>query len=302
MNPSTVIPPSPGTSAEHLLAVLERELADLPPLSAVAMRLMETLGNSEAAIADLAELIAMDQGIAAKVLRLVNSSYYGFPRQVTTISHAIVILGFNTVRNLVLAIAAFDKFDVGKDAPIDPEKFWEHSIGVAVCSQILARRKRLGSRIAEEAFLGGLLHDIGKLFLCQHFPSAYRSALEDAWRQRVRIAVSEQRLCGATHTLVGKRIAERWNLPPALVASIWRHHDPPTGSPHFDMVALVSVSDAITRASKMGFIGDPLAPTLSPEVTKWLSLDGAALKEVQTELREKVDDAREFLRMATGKG
>ena len=290
-----------GGASDKLAAVLERELADLPPLPAVATRLLRALGDTDTALGELAQLISMDSGLAAKVLRLVNSAYYGFPRQVTTISHAVVILGFNTVRNLALAVAVFDKFPFGPDAPIDPMRFWEHSVGVAVCAQILAKRKRLSVKVVEEAFLAGLLHDIGKLFLCQHFPEAYRCALADAWRQKVRVGVAEQAHCGASHVIVGKRIADRWNLPPALVATIWRHHDAARCSPeHFEMAALVSVSDALTRASRIGFIGDPLPPSLEPEVARWVALDAKTLQEVQEEQRVKVGEAREFLQVALG--
>lgn len=289
------------SASEQLAAVLEREMADLPPLPAVATRLLDALGNTESVMADLTRLISMDQSIAAKVLRLVNSSYYGFPRQVTTVGHAVVILGFNTVRNMVLAIASFDKFYLGRSPVIDPDRFWEHSIGVAVCAQILAQKKRLPVKVTEEAFLAGLLHDIGKLFLCQHFPEQYRAALSEAWRQKARISLMEQRCCGAAHTVVGRRIAERWNLPPSLVSTIGRHHDPAQATDYFDMAALVHASDALTRAGRIGFIGDPLPPKLTTEAVSWLAMDAKTLQEVQNELRGKVADAREFLQVATGR-
>ncbi len=286
---------------DELQIVLERELMDLPPLPLVASRLVEALGDTETAVSDLSRLIGMDQGIAAKVLRLVNSSYYGFARQVTTLGHAIVILGFNTVRNLALAVATLENFPISKQAPIDLNHFWEHSIGVAVCAQIMARRKRLPVKVVEEAFLAGLLHDIGKMFLCQHFPENYRAALEDAWAEKVPISVTEERHCGAAHTLVGRRIAERWNLPPALVMTISLHHNVAQAQSNFEMVAVVNAADALTRATKIGFVGDPLPPTLSPEVVSWLQADAKMLQEVQEELKTRVQEAREFLKLATGK-
>nr|CAA9254642.1 hypothetical protein AVDCRST_MAG63-2096 [uncultured Armatimonadetes bacterium] len=292
---------TPVMATDRTMTVLDQEIADLAPRPLVAARLLEALGNTESAVGDLSRLIAMDKGITAEVLRLVNSTYYGFPRQVTTIGQAVVILGFNTVRNLALAVSTFDTFDAGRNAPIDRNQFWEHSIGVAVCAQILARRKRLAVKVVEEAFLGGLLHDIGKLFLCQHFPDDYRAAIDEAWRQKVRVTVMEQRYCGASHPLIGARIAEKWNLPPSLAAAIGRHHDVSRAQDNFEMVALVNASDALTNASKIGLVGDPLPPTLSPEVAAWLGVDARMLQEVQEELKVKVDDAREFLRMAAGK-
>jgi len=298
--PATTAAPSRNAS-EQLQQALERELADLPPLPLVANRLVQALENTETAVSDLSRLIGMDQGIAAKVLRLVNSSYYGFPRQVTTLGHAVVVLGFNTVRNLALALAAFDKFPLSRHSPIEPTAFWEHGLAVAICAQLLAKRKRLPVKVVEEAFLAGLLHDIGKLFLCQHFPNSYRAAIEEAWAQKTRISIAEQRHCGAAHTLVGKHIAERWNLPPGLTTTLWRHHDPARAQVGFEVCALVNAADALVRASRIGFVGDPLPPTFAPEVTDWLQVDAGALSEVQAELKTRVQEAREFLHVAAGR-
>lgn len=289
-----------AAAADALQHALERELADLPPLPLVAGRLVSALGDTETAVADLARLIGMDQGIAAKVLRLVNSSYYGFARQVTTLGQAVVILGFNTVRNLALAIATFDKFTLPQQSPLDPTQFWEHALAVAVCAQTLAQRKNLPAKIGEEAFLAGLLHDIGKMFLCQHFPNSYRAALETAWEEQCRISVAEQRHCGAAHTQVGKRIAEKWNLPPALAVAIGRHHEPAKAQTCWEIAALVNAGDALARATRLGFVGDPLPPVLAPEVITWLRPDAALLSDVQAEMKSKVQQAREFLQVAAG--
>lgn len=291
----------PRGTPDDVAVSLGRDLADLPPLPLVASRLMEALGDTESSLSDLSRLISMDQAVATKVLRLVNSSYYGFPRQVTTVGHAVIILGFSTVRNLTLAIAAFDQFALGHDSPIDPLAFWEHCFGVAVCCQLLARRKRLPVKVGEEAFLGGLLHDMGKLFFCQHVPAQYRTVLEDAWQKMVPVSAAEQEHLGVAHTTVGQRIGERWNLPPALVATVRWHHDAAPCVDHFEMVALVSAADVLTRTAKIGFVGDPLPPTLSPEVASWLAMDTWTLQEVQEELRTKVIDAHDFLHAIASK-
>lgn len=180
---------------------------------------------------------------------------------------------------------------------IDHGAFWEHCIGVTLGAQLIARRKRLPAKTVEEAFLAGLLHDIGKLFLCQHFPLLYEAALGEAWQARVPISVTERKHCGAAHTLIGKRIAERWNLPPVLVACIWRYHDPWPSADHFEMTALVSAGDAIARAGGIGFAGDLLPAALEPPVLAWLALDARALQSIEEELREKVAEAREFLQV-----
>lgn len=286
------------SASDQLHQVLGRDVADLPPLPFVAHRLAMALESTETTISDLAYLIGMDQSIAAKVLRLVNSSYYGFPRQVTTLSHAVAILGFNTVRNIALATGASDNLALPRHSPVDATKFWEHAIGVAIGAQLLAKRKNLPAKVGEEAFLAGLLHDVGKLFLCQHFPHRYRTAIRSAWEEKCRISVAEQTHCGATHSLVGKRIAEKWNLPATLAATIRHHHNPVQAETCFEVTALVNAGDVLVRAARVGFIGDPLPPAFAPEVAPYLQMDAKMLAEVQEDLLAKVQEAREFLHIA----
>src|SRR5262249_2268269 len=145
---------------------LEKKLADLPPLPVVVTRIMETINDPNTSAEDLHRLIALDQGLSSKILRIVNSAYYGFPKRISTITHAVVILGFNTVRNLVLGVSAFGMLSQKSSAAgLNRTKFWEHSVATAVGASVLAKKKRPKSRaVVEEAFLGGLLHDIGELF------------------------------------------------------------------------------------------------------------------------------------------
>src|SRR2546421_2324499 len=121
---------------------LEKKLADLPPLPAVVTRIMQTINNPMTGADELSRLIALDQGLSSKVLRIVNSSYYGFPKRISTITHAVVILGFNTVRNLVLGVSAFGLLGQ-KSMPygLNRSKFWEHSIATAVGGGVVARRR-----------------------------------------------------------------------------------------------------------------------------------------------------------------
>src|SRR5438093_1337301 len=164
---------------------MEKKLADLPPLPAVVTRIMETVNNPDTSAEDLNKLISMDQGLSSKVLRIVNSSYYGFPKRISTITHAVVILGFNTVRNLVLGVSAFGLLGQ-KSMPygLNRAKFWEHSVATAAAGSVLAKRRLSKVRsAAEEAFIGGLLHDIGALFLDSYFPVQYAVAMAFAARE-----------------------------------------------------------------------------------------------------------------------
>ena len=281
---------------ERLLRIIEDELQDLPPLPAVIMRVMQTVNDPTTSAADLNRLISADQALASKVLRLVNSSYYGFPRKISTITNAVVILGFNTVRNLTTSLGVFNAFDAGgQKTALDRSAFWAHSMGVAVAAGVISRRKGIGSKAVEEVFIGGLLHDIGKLFLDQYFPDQYAIAIKLAAAARISIWEAEKTALGVGHALVGKRIAEKWNLPPSLTSMITLHHQPVFAKEHFETVAAIQAADYLARRLGIGNAGDLTVPPLAPEVEKWLAFTPPVWEALETETCRKFDETKDFL-------
>jgi HD-like signal output (HDOD) protein len=279
---------------------LEKKLADLPPLPAVVTRIMETVNNPETSAADLNRLIAMDQGLSSKVLRIVNSAYYGFPKRISTITHAVVILGFNTVRNLVLGVSAFGLL-AQKSIPygLNRNTFWEHSVATAVAGSVLAKKRLAKLRSApEEAFIGGLLHDIGTLFLDSYFPVQYAVAMAFAAREGKTSWEAENLVLGIDHVTVGRRIAEHWNFPPHLVAMLGGHHAPSQCKEQFEMAALVHAADWL--AWECGYAAsEHTAPNdLAPEVREWLGFDDEAMEWAKRELEMQFKAAEELLKIA----
>lgn len=287
---------------ERLLRIIEDELQDLPPLPAVVVRVMQTINDSSTSAADLNRLIAGDQALASKVLRLVNSSYYGFPRRIATVTHAVVILGFNTVRNLTTSLGVFNAFDNrGAKTALDRDKFWAHSLGTAVAASVVARRKNIAAKMVEEVFVGGLLHDIGKLFLDQYFPDQYAIALKLAGAAKISTWDAEKTALGVGHALVGKRIAEKWNLPPSLTSMIMLHHQPAFAKEHFEITAIIQAADMVARKLDIGSGGDALVPALSPEVQQWLNLPPAVWAAIDQETCQRFEAAKDFLEITRGR-
>jgi putative nucleotidyltransferase with HDIG domain len=199
-------------------------LKDLPTLPQVVARIMQIVSNPMTSAADLNEVIAVDQALTAKVLRLANSAYYGFPKEITTIPQAVVILGFNTIRNLALSVSVHKMLFEGKERThFSPREFWKHSVGTAVASKLLA--KRIGFKAEENAFTAGLLHDIGKNFFEQHTPE-YNAVLDTALLGEEPLWKVERAQLGLDHAQVGAWMAEKWNLPPT-----WRPPSCATTSP-----------------------------------------------------------------------
>ena len=283
---------------ERLLRIIEDELQDLPPLPAVIVRVMQTVNDPATSASDLNRLISADQALASKILRLVNSSYYGFPRKISTVTNAVVILGFNTVRNLTTSLGVFNAFDShGQKTALNREQFWAHSLGTAVAASAVAKRKGIGSKAVEEVFIGGLLHDIGKLFLDQYFPDQYAIAMKLAGAAKISIWESEKTALGVGHALVGKRIAEKWNLPPSLTSMITLHHQPAFAKEYFELTATIQAADHVARKLGLGSAGDSLVPPLAPEVEKWLAFSPAVWEAVETDTCRKFEESKDFLQV-----
>lgn len=197
---------------------------ELPEVPHIALKAIHLLSNPDTAVSNLAEVISSDQALTAKVLRLCNSAYYGLPRQVTTISEAVMIVGFSTIKSLVLMITTQSTLNKGLlGYKMSAGEFWEHSIATATISRLLAHR--IHYHEPEECFIAGLLHDIGKLVLNQSaLPEVYK-ATNLYQKKNMPIYLAEQKILGFDHAEIGAALAERWNFPPLLVDSIRWHHD-----------------------------------------------------------------------------
>lgn len=208
---------------ELTLHNLINRVDELPEVPQIAFRAIQLLNNPDTEVSSLAEVISSDQALTAKLLRLCNSAFYGLPRKVTTISDAVMIVGFSSIKSLVLMITTQSTMNKGLlGYKIGPGEFWHHSLGTAETSRFLAQHIRYEK--PEEYFIAGLIHDIGKMVLNQYaLPEVYR-ATNLHQKERIPIHIAEQRILGFDHAEVGGALAERWNFPPVLVESIRRHH------------------------------------------------------------------------------
>lgn len=281
---------------------LEKKLADLPPLPAVVARIMQTINNPDTTAEELNKLISMDQGLASKVLRIVNSAYYGFPKRISTITHAVVILGYNTVRNLVLGVSAFGLLSQ-KSMPygLNRAQFWEHSIATGIAGSIIAKRRLPKIRSAgEEAFIGGLLHDVGALFLDSYFPVQYAVAMAFATREGKTARDAEAMVLGIEHATVGRRIAEHWNFPQHLVVIVGGHHEPMRHKDVSELVCIIHAAEWL--AWECGYkTSEHTTPCpLDPEVAEWLGFDEAMWEKVKEDLAVQMAAAESLLQVAKG--
>jgi HD-like signal output (HDOD) protein len=204
---------------------IERAVNELPALPTLVSRLVE-LVESESATADqIEQLITTDPALTVKVLHLANSAYYGLTRTISTVKQAVIVLGFHTVKNLVLGVSAFMALRGARAPSAFEVGLWEHSFACAgIAREIMIVTER-GIRQAENAFMAGLLHDIGVLFLYTRFPKEYERVMRAAQPDGARHEV-EGEILGTDHAEVGALITDSWGLPPMLVRLIGNHHAP----------------------------------------------------------------------------
>lgn len=263
--------------AADILEGITPFIDQLPSLPVVVQRILHILQREEVTTREVAEVINLDPALAAKLLKLVNSALYALQDPVTTVHHAVAIAGFTEGRNLALGMKLMESFPQADEEVLDRTMYWEHSLACALCAKGIARAVSPGT--AEEAFLGGLLHDMGKLVLSVYLRDQWGEALEAAEAQGRSPLEVEAEVIGAPHTVVGQMLAHHWRLPRLHEMAIRHHHElPPLREmPEEERLhcAIVAAADNLVRWMDLGSSGyAPLSP-LTEELSLLLDLDEA---------------------------
>jgi len=207
------------------VAELIERLDELPPLPAVAAKVLALAEDERTSAIDLAHVLSTDQALTAKLIRISNSAFYGFARRVSTVREAVVVLGFRQVRQVALGTSMMSAFRLPSRlaSAFDLDLFWGHSVAVAVAAEAIAKRTRAAR--PEDAFTAGILHDIGRLGFCVLEPEAMREAVELARDARIPLFVAEHEVLGLDHQEFGEALGRRWKFPGHLLEAVARHHD-----------------------------------------------------------------------------
>jgi len=268
---------TPGTLADRMDA--------LPPMPQAAGKVLRLLEQQDTTADDLRRVIETDPAMTGTVLRLVNSALFGLPQQISTLSHAIMLIGFLRLRSLTLTtVAAGLKEMIPPDAAAEQALIWEHSVDTALGARVIA--ERLGFGWSEEAFVAGLLHDVGRLMLLAFQVREYRG-LVDPGRGSLPTPEEEVALLGMGHEEVGRELLSRWNLAPQLVEVCGRHHGDvlPEGE-HRQLAAIVMVADRLLGSASHEDPGPP---------AEIVGIGTDELSRLAAEVQREVADARSVL-------
>lgn len=263
----------------------------VPTLPVVVNSILELLENPKTSAEDVNRIIRMDQALASRILKIVNSAFYGFPRQISTVTQAVVILGFNAVKSLALSASVIQIFGTkGRDG-FDVKAFWEHSIATGIMANMVARR--INYPLPEESLIAGILHGIGKLIFDQYLHSLFIQAVQKARREKKLLHHAEREIFGTDHCRVGSMLAEKWRLPLQLVEAINYYPNPGLANFNSTLASMVHIGNYISRKRRCGDPGDMLVPKVNDDAKRILKITQAdidqLLRSAQSEL-EKVDD------------
>jgi len=271
-----------------------RNLQSLPTLPPVVTKLTKLLGDDNTTALQLAKVIEKDQVLTGKVLKMVNSAFYGFPRRISTVSNAIVLLGFNVIRTLVITASIFEMMQ-SEDLSL-----WEHSLGVAAAAGLLATKLEIPN--PEEVTTAGLLHDLGKVVIRAEFPEYQRQIASLIKEEELYTREAESRVLGLDHGEIGRLLTNQWNLPERLIEPIAYHHEVEKARRFKKETAVVHFADIIIRAWGYGSGGDPWVPPLADKAWKLLRLKEKDLEELMPQLDDRLLDLRFFTMEMQGGG
>lgn len=276
---------------------------ELPTLPAIANKVNALLYDPKSGASDLAKIIENDQSLATKVLALVNSAYYSLPQRVSNIAQAIALLGYKNISHIIMTLSVFETLKHSKRGSFNREAFWLHSIATAIMSVKIAEMCMYSS--PEDTFTGGLLHDLGKVFMDGYLHEEFNEVLDTAEKKKCSFYDAEHDLYDMDHAMVGQWIARAWKLPLHVIATI-KHHHQEVGerkglSVSSDLfIDIVRVADIGVRLKGYGCNGDGTGykPLLMPELFNRLPVFEDDIMTLLENLGEEIDKAKTLMNFA----
>jgi putative nucleotidyltransferase with HDIG domain len=262
-------------------------ISNLPTLPNLLEKFNEMIKDPSVSMDTLGRELSKDQVITSKLLKLVNSAFYGFPGRISTLTHALVLLGYDALKGLIITSSIFENLSP------DAYPLWRHSIAVSLASRIIATKLSFQDR--EEFAVAGLLHDIGKVILHIEAPEEYRTVINHAKTSGKPLWMAESEILGFDHATIGLWICKEWTLPEKLAIPIGYHHTPSDAAENTKRVAVVSLADILVRGMVSGAEDDLPLETADPFIEKELPLTTQLLEQLVEKIETEIESVKDLV-------
>ncbi len=280
---------------EKVIKKVKASIDKMPTLSPVVHKIIEVANDRTSSAQDITEVIQLDPILTAKVIKMVNSAYFGLPQHVKSLKQAVVMLGINTVKNVALSSSFLGSVKLDKTAILSGEDFWQHSLGVAVASKMIAKKLGVEQDNLEEYFIAGIIHDIGKVLINNFFADEMNEIVEISSQKKESIISIEKKVLKLSHEEIGIAIGKKWKFENALLFATGKHHQPALQGSAAIFSMVVCVADTFVKIMKIGFSGNHKIDPVHEDVWKTLELDEESVFEALSTLHEEIDKAKIFL-------
>lgn len=285
-----MLDPGEMSSAPADARALITDSVEVASLPSVVMKAMELLNNPNTSASDVGQVISQDPALSVRLLKIVNSAFYGFPSRIDTISRAITIVGTLELTDLILGASAIHAFEKIPNQLVNMEKFWGHSLYAGIVARILARYLRAPN--TERCFIMGLLHDVGSLILFRQQPDRSRQALELCVERSMPLHVAEREIFCFDHGEVGAELMHAWKLPASFI-EIARHHHQPSAAERYRLeTAVIHLADVITDMAHGTAVSDKQVTPLEPGAWELTGLSVDVMEPIAAEADAQFEEAR----------
>ena len=277
-----------STSSTNILSLVNSTI-DLPTMPEVLLKLNQVMADQDTSAEDVGKVVSADPAVSTNILRIVNSAYYGLQVRVSSVSLAISVMGFNMTKKVALKAAVFSAFGKRREKiqHFDPTAFWRHAVYAGVAARVLATSsKAFPDMHPEDAYIAGLLHDIGKIILMEKSAPQYLAMLRKSVQQGRSEVDVEIEDFGFTHADVGSVLAIKWSLPEDLAIAIRYHHAPARDPFHRSLSSLIHLSDQLAWRAQMPSTVGTSPATLDHDVYDQVGLDPEQVEELLPQIHE----------------
>ncbi len=274
------------------------KIKTLPTLPQVFYKIIDTIEMPDSSAKDVKNTIKRDQSVSAQILKVANSALYGHSREITDITMATVLLGFDMIKSIALSVSVFSSFPKTENnsTRFDRELFWIHSMASAEAAVIIA--DKIGYQKKDQAFIIGLIHDIGKVILDYYFSPDYKIIVTKVRQENCLIRNAEIETLNFDHSLTGGWLGEQWKFPESILSSIKFHHRVNEAPKEFIEEVIIShIADIIARSAEIGSGGDYNIPKISDIVFKKTDLNQEVIELIVQQLITKKTEIEEFFEL-----